>query len=74
MKTREERMHACLYSNDGRVEQCERICKLEELVQDMDVLLVLVGAPTAAYGPWSDIRKQMTELGIEGKEVNWYEP
>jgi hypothetical protein len=30
MKTREERMHELLYSNDGRVEQCEYICKLEE--------------------------------------------
>lgn len=30
MKTHDERMHELLYSNDGRVEQCEYICKLEE--------------------------------------------
>ena len=33
--THDERMHQLLYSNEGRVEQCERICKLEELVRDM---------------------------------------
>lgn len=32
--THEERMHELLYSNEGRVEQCERICKLEGLVFD----------------------------------------
>lgn len=50
-----------------------RIAQLEALVKDMGDLLVLVGAPTAAYGLWSDTRKQMTELGIDGKEVDWYE-
>lgn len=35
MKTHDERMHELLYSNDGRVEQCERICKLEELVKEL---------------------------------------
>ena len=29
--THDERMHELLYSNEGRVEQCERICKLEEI-------------------------------------------
>ena len=33
--THDERMHQLLYSNEGRVEQCERICKLEELCADM---------------------------------------
>lgn len=32
--THDERMHELLYSNEGRVEQCERICKLESLVFD----------------------------------------
>ena len=32
--THDERMHELLYSNEGRVEQCERICKLEGLVFD----------------------------------------
>lgn len=32
--THEERMHELLYSNEGRVEQCERIVKLEGLVFD----------------------------------------
>ena len=33
--THEERMHELLYSNEGRVEQCERICKLEEICISM---------------------------------------
>lgn len=32
--THDERMHELLYSNEGRVELCERICKLERLVFD----------------------------------------
>ena len=31
---RAQRMHACLYSNDGRVELCERQIELEGLVVD----------------------------------------
>ena len=38
---REKRMHELLYSNEGRVEQCERICKLEQLVDDS--LAVILG-------------------------------
>lgn len=34
-----ERMKHHLYSNEGRVEQCERICKLEELVSLMTFVL-----------------------------------
>lgn len=30
----EDRMHHHLYSNEGREEQCKRICKLESLVFD----------------------------------------
>ena len=32
--THDERMHELLYSNEGRAEQCERICKLEGPVLD----------------------------------------
>ena len=32
--THDERMHELLYSNEGRVEMCEHICKLEGLVLD----------------------------------------
>ena len=39
--THEERMHELLYSNDGRVELCERIIKLEKLVTDS--LAVVLG-------------------------------
>ena len=39
MTDHDERMHSCLYSNDGRVELCERICKLEELVSLMTFVL-----------------------------------
>lgn len=35
MTDHDKRMHELLYSNEGRVEQCERICKLEELAKDM---------------------------------------
>ena len=38
---REKRMHELPYSNEGRVEQCERICKLEQLVDDS--LAVILG-------------------------------
>mgnify|MGYP006988913136 CR=1 FL=1 len=32
---REARMHELLYSNEGRVEQCERICELEDIARGM---------------------------------------
>lgn len=35
----EERMHHHLYSNEGREEQCERICKLEKLATKMAVII-----------------------------------
>ena len=35
MSDRDRRMHELLYSNEGRVEQCERIYDLEQLVRDM---------------------------------------
>ena len=41
MDDHEKRMHDLLYSNEGRVEQCERICKLEQLVDDS--LAVILG-------------------------------
>lgn len=37
--THDERMHQLLYSNEGRVEQCERICRLEELASLMHFVL-----------------------------------
>lgn len=38
---REKRMHELPYPNEDRVEQCERICKLEQLVDDS--LAVILG-------------------------------
>jgi len=32
---REKRMHELLYSNEGRVEQCERILKLEKVAKEL---------------------------------------
>lgn len=61
--THDERMHQLLYSNEGRVEQCERICRLEELVRDMWDWL----APTAVGGgaPLKGLHERMRELGVE---------
>lgn len=41
MTDHDKRMHELLYSNEGRVEQCERICQLEQLVDDS--LAVILG-------------------------------
>lgn len=35
----DERMHELLYSNDGREEMCERICKLESLATEMAIVI-----------------------------------
>lgn len=34
-EARDARMHELLYSNEGRVEQCERICELEDIANGM---------------------------------------
>lgn len=66
MKTREERMYEHLYSNEGRVEQCERICKLEKLARNLWECCTYVmegGTVTREYG--EALEEQMRELGIE---------
>lgn len=67
MKTREERMYEHLYSNEGRVEQCERICKLEELVKAalgcVDRSIDCYECRVVAGG--CTLRSAMRELGIE---------
>lgn len=44
-----ERMHHHLYSNEGRVEQCERICKLEALATEMAVVIAVLDLAISAY-------------------------
>ena len=75
MTGHDERMHSCLYSNDGRVELCERICKLEGLVHQLyecatrescdgcsqDTAELCCQGPSYFLGP-------MRELGIEVDE------
>lgn len=59
--THDERMHQLLYSNEGRVEQCERICRLEELVRDMYKAFQRVFPD----GHRLDFEMDMRELGVE---------
>lgn len=67
--THDERMHQLLYSNEGRVEQCERICKLEELVRDMwDFYCVVPDEPYTSKEEIDfsvDVWRRMRELGVE---------
>jgi len=58
--THDERMHQLLYSNEGRVEQCERICKLEELVRDMVDYGEGVGSGMAEF-----FADRLRELGVK---------
>lgn len=67
--THDERMHQLLYSNEGRVEQCERICRLEELVRDMwDFYCVVPDEPYASKEEIDfsvDVWRRMRELGVD---------
>lgn len=67
--THDERMYQLLYSNEGRVEQCERICKLEELVWDMwDFYCVVPDEPYTSKEEIDfsvDVWRRMRELGVE---------
>ena len=66
----EERMHHHLYSNEGREEQCKRICKLEELATKM---AVVIGVYDLTMGYYNDenppalplFAAEMKELDIE---------
>ena len=73
--THEERMHELLYSNDGRVEQCERICKLEGLVYDTLVFAIacvwhlneIAGCDRMA--PGLPTTETVTDLLLRAKEL-----
>ncbi len=58
MTSYERRRHELLYSNEGRVEQCERILKLEKVAKELWLLLMFTGN--------DDLR---AEIGINGKQV-----
>ena len=67
--THDERMHQLLYSNEGRVEQCERICRLEELVRDMcDFYCVVPDEPYTSKEEIDfsvDVWRRIRKLGVE---------
>lgn len=58
MTSYQKRRHELLYSNEGRVEQCERILKLEKVAKELWLLLMFTGN--------DDLR---AEIGINGKQV-----
>lgn len=73
--THDERMHELLYSNEGRVEQCEHICKLEGLVLDaISSYLALVWIVNEHVGcdrmePSSPATARFAELLQRAKEL-----
>lgn len=58
MADHEKRMHKLLYSNEGRVEQCERICSLEKVAKELWLLLMFTGNDDA-----------YAEIGFSGKQA-----
>lgn len=58
MADHEKRMHELLYSNEGRVEQCERILKLEKVAKELWLLLMFTGNDDA-----------YAEIGFSGKQA-----
>lgn len=58
MADHEKRMHELLYSNEGRVEQCERICSLEKVAKELWLLLMFTGNDDLS-----------AEIGINGKRA-----
>lgn len=60
-----KRMHQCLYSNDGREELCERVCKLEMLAKDMwPHILDAYYSGEMSYEDYVSISDRMQELGV----------
>lgn len=60
-----KRVHQCLYSNDGRVELCERICKLETLAKDMwPHILDAYYSGEISREVYESISDRMQELGV----------
>lgn len=58
--THDERMHQLLYSNEGRVELCERICKLED--ENASLREAIVGLwPRAAFTMHGSNRESWVE-------------
>lgn len=66
--THDERMHQLLYSNEGRVEQCERICRLEDENASLREAIADLW-PRAAFTMHKENReswvKLLRELGVE---------
>lgn len=58
MPTNEKRMNELLYSNEGRIEQCERICKLEKVAKELWLLLAM-----------TENEDLLAEMEIAGKQV-----
>lgn len=66
MKTREERLFELEYSNEGRVEQCERICNLEEFAGEMFREILLLPEYHMSAKRKRYYIDKANELGIEG--------
>lgn len=74
MTSYERRRHELLYSNEGRVEQCERILELEKVAKELWLLLMFTGNDDAyaeiGFGGKQAVidayklRDRMVELGI----------
>ena len=62
--SQKERMHELLYSNDDRVELCERICNLEAEHAKLRELVDYM-TPIALYEASEQERDRMRELGAE---------
>lgn len=63
-------MHELLYSNEGRVEWCERICKLEKLATQMAVIIGIYDLTMNYYNDENPpalplFAAEMKELGID---------
>ncbi len=74
MTSYERRRHELLYCNEGRVEQCERILKLEKVAKELWLLLMFTGNDDAyaeigfsckqAVIDAYKLRDRMVDLGI----------
>lgn len=64
----EDRMHHHLYSNEGREEQCKRICKLEDLATKM---AAIIGVYDLTMGYYNDENPPALPLfAVEMKELD----
>ena len=71
--SQKERMHELLYSNDDRVELCERICNLEAESAKLRQMVarmwpMATGTKRCTFADRLKLRAEIDELGIEVSE------